>query len=303
MRIWLSRHAQVLLACMGRLYANPLSSLMTLSGIGVALSVPLILYVLVFNLSSVFADWRETPRVSVFLELDRDAGFTRELATQLADDTLVERVEVIDREQALAALLEQGSLVGLKGQLEGNPLPDVIELRPLANLDRSVYHDFGKRIGLLDGVAQVQFDLEWVERLRSLTDLAMAAVRVFWVLLFAAVAMVISNSVRLGMVTARQEIEVISLVGGSEPFIRRPYLYLGLLHGILGAVAAIIIAFSVYLLLAPSLSRLLEAYLGQATVFFAPFPVLLGIVLGAGFTGWLAASISARGFLRELLPA
>src|SRR5690606_38265872 len=150
-----------------------------------------------------------------------------------------------------------------------------------------------------DGVGEVQVDLEWVSRLRALTDLALVVVRAFWVLLFAGVAMVIANSVRLSLVTARDEVEVISQVGGSDAFIRRPYLYLGLLYGVGGAVLAVAVALAVHAMVADPLGRLLEAYLGVPEVRFADAGVLAGVVVGAGAIGWLTSWITVSRFLGE----
>ncbi|KAA3632738.1 MAG: hypothetical protein DWQ08_02945, partial [Proteobacteria bacterium] len=297
-----TRHLQVLVECLGRMSRRPLSTAMTLAGIGVALAVPLVLYLLVSNLASVFGEFGATPKISAYLEIAVDAEYADTLAQQLAADPAVRQVKVIDKDEGLAELLAQGSLNGIEAHLDGNPLPHVIEVHPVAGMDKLAYRDLGERIHTVDGVEDVQIDLDWVERLRAITDLVMVAVRAFWALLFAGVAMVIANSVRLGLVTAREEIEVISLVGGSESFIRRPYLYLGLLQGALGALLAVVISFVVYLLLSPSLESVLRIWLGVAEVRFAPFAVLARMVFGAGLVGWAAAWLSTRRYLRDILP-
>ena len=298
----LLRHLQVLLSSLGRMSQRPVSSALTLIGIGVALAVPLSLYVLVLNLSTVFGDFGDAPRLTVYV--DRAAGDTAgyDLATLLDEDSTIERVVVIDRQQGLAQLLEEDALADLKGRITDNPLPDVIEVMPRATLDEAGYRALAARLAALDEVTEVQVDLQWVSRLQAITDLAVIVVRAFWILLFAGVAMVISNSVRLSLVTAREEIEVISLVGGSEGFIRRPYLYSGLLQGLLGALVAVLIAFAVYLLLLPALAQMLKVYVGVFEVVFAPAPVVAGVVLLSGLLGWLASLVTVSRFLGEILP-
>lgn len=302
MKALLLRHLQVLLSSLGRLARRPVSSALTLVGIGVALAVPLTLYVLVENLASVFGEFDDSPRLSVYIEREAGEGAAEELAARLAGEADIARATVIPRDRGLEQLLRHDALAGLRGRIDENPLPDVIEVRPRAGLDAGGYRELAARLADDDAVEDVQIDLQWVSRLRAVTDLAAVVVQVFWVLLLAGVAMVISNAVRLSLVTAREEIEVISLVGGSEAFIRRPYLYAGLLQGVIGAVAAIVIALVVHALVAPPLSRLMEVYLGGAGVVFASPSMLLKVVASAGVIGWLASWLTVSRFLRDILP-
>ncbi len=302
MKSLLLRHVQVLLASLGRLARRPVSSALTLGGIGVALAVPLTLYVLVQNLSSVFADYDDSPRLSVYVERGAGEGAADALAASLRDEPRIAQLTVIPRDRGLEQLLRHDALAGLRGRIGENPLPDVIEVRPAAGLDTDGYRELAASIAARDGVEDVQIDLQWVSRLRAVTDLASVVVQVFWVLLLAGVAMVISNAVRLSLVTARDEIEVIALVGGSEAFIRRPYLYAGMLQGSIGALVAVLLALAVHMLVAPALSRLMEAYLGGAGVSFAPPSMLLKVVVSAGAIGWMASWLTVSRFLRDVLP-
>lgn len=302
MKRLLRHHAQVLVAALGALWRRPLSSALTLGGIGVALAVPLTLYVLVGNLSSVYGDFEQTATLSLYV--DRAAGddAAEHLAATLAVEPRIAATRVIGRDQGLEQLLANDSLRSLRGRLVDNPLPDVLEVVPVDGLEADDYRALASQLEALDGVSEVQIDLTWVSRLRAVTELATAAVRVFWLLLFAGVAMVISNSVRLSLVTARAEIEVISLVGGSEAFIRRPYLYAGALQGVLGALLAVAVALAVHLALSPAMARLMDAYLGTGEGAFASPGVLLRMVAGAGLLGWLAAWLTVTRFLRGVLP-
>jgi cell division transport system permease protein len=298
----LFQHLQILVATLGRLYRRPVSTALTVSGIGVALAVPLTLYVLVVNLSAVFERWGEAPRLTIYLEKSASEDVLANLARDLEQDPRIEHVEVIGRRRGLEQLLMQESLVGLDAYIDENPLPDVIEVFPSGTPDSAGYRNLAAELKMLDHVAEVQIDFVWVERLRAVTDLALKAIGVFWILLFAAVALVISNSVRLSLVTAKREIEVISLVGGSESFIRRPYLYQGTLQGIIGALVAVGIAASVFVVLSPTLERLLAAYLGVGEVRFARLSELARMVLVCAFFGWLASLVTIARFLRDVLP-
>ncbi len=301
MNTLLARHAQVLLDCLGRLARRPFSTALTVAGIGVALAVPLVLYVLVVNLAAVFGQGQPAARLSLYVDAADEAAMER-IAARVEDEPDVDTVVLIGRDVALDELLRTGGLEELRGHLGPNPLPDMIEVYPRAGLDSTDYEALASRFAAIDGVGEVQVDLEWVSRLRALTDLALVVVRAFWVLLFAGVAMVIANSVRLSLMTARDEVEVISLVGGSDAFIRRPYLYLGLLYGVGGAVLAVAIALAVHVMAADPLGRLLEAYLGVSEVRFAGARVLAGVVAGAGVIGWLTSWITVSRFLGEIRP-
>lgn len=301
MNTLLARHAQVLLDCLGRLARRPFSTALTVAGIGVALAVPLVLYVLVVNLAAMFGQGQPSARLSLYIDAADESAMER-IASRIEDEPDVDTVVLIGRDVALDELLRTGGLEELRGHLGPNPLPDMIEVYPRAGLDSTDYEALASRFAAIDGVGEVQVDLEWVSRLRALTDLALVVVRAFWVLLFAGVALVIANSVRLSLMTARDEVEVISLVGGSDAFIRRPYLYLGLLYGVGGAVLAVAIALAVHVMAADPLGRLLEAYLGVSEVRFAGARVLAGVVAGAGVIGWLTSWITVSRFLGEIRP-
>ncbi|GJL80757.1 MAG: cell division protein FtsX [marine bacterium B5-7] len=297
-----SAHLQAARRALAVLTDRPFSSMLTLAGIGVALAVPMVLYTLVYNLTSVFQDVTQGPRLSIYMERSATPQRVHELVADIADDTDIESVHLIDREQGLDELLRASGLESVRDRFETNPLVDVIEVNPRSTLDPQAYRDLADRLAAIDGVDEVNLDFEWLERLKAITDLAMIVVRSIWLLLFAAVALVIANSVRLGLVTAREEIEVISLVGGSEAFIRRPYLYNGLIKGLTGALFALGFAWIIYMLMSAPLGQLLQVYLGGGEVNFLSFGVIWRVIAASAALGWLSSWATVSRFLATVLP-
>lgn len=302
MKSLLLRHLQVFLSSCGGLSRRPVSTLLTLSGIGVALSLPMLLYVLVTNVSGIVGDWDKGPRLSLFLELSVTREQAESTVAALRRDEDVERVSLIDREQGLDELLGRGSLSALRERLDVNPLPHVIEVLPTPPADPRRYRSLSLRLAALPGVEQVRIDLEWVERLRAFTAIAGRLALVLWALLLCGVALVIANSVRMGIMTSRDEIEVVGLVGGSRAFIRRPFLYAGVIQAVGGALVAAGIAGVVVALLGPHVESLFETYGSQAEFRGVPVSVTLVTLPVTASIGWVSAHVTVTRHLRILFP-
>ncbi len=302
MKSLLLRHLQTFLRSIGSLCRRPVATTLTLMGIGVALSVPMVLYVLVLNVSQVFDGWHKSPRLSVFLHTVVTDEAAVDFAAGILADQDVAQVELIGREQGLEELLDEANLDELRDHITSNPLPDVIEVYAIGGLAGVEYRLLQQRLSGMNGVSLVQLDLEWIERLQSITQIAIRMVLIFWVLLFFGVALVIANSVRLGMVTARDEIEVISLVGGSAGFVRRPFLYNGVIQAVAGALLAVAILGVVMALLGTSIDRLLAAYGSDLALKYIPPGLVFKVVLASGLIGWLAAFFTANRHLHDMLP-
>jgi len=300
MKVWLQRHLQVFFYALGRLAARPVSTALTLFGIGVALSLPMLLYILVLNFTQVVEGWNQGPRFSLFLNAAVERERAESLAEALAADPEIETTRLITREQGLDELLGTGDLSALRESLSDNPLPDVIEVQPMHLPGREHYRELSQRMARLPDVELVQLDLEWVERLQAMGNIAIRLVMIFWVLLFCGVALVISNSVRLGIMTRRDEIEVISLVGGSNAFIRRPFLYNGVIQAVAGALVGVLILAAVFAFLGPAIDELFDAY-GAAFQFNrVPMLLVMNSVVVSALVGWVAAFLTVNRHISQL---
>ncbi|MFW5969093.1 MAG: permease-like cell division protein FtsX [Halofilum sp. (in: g-proteobacteria)] len=259
---WLQEHARAALGSLGRMWRNPVANGMTAAVIAIALALPASLWMLLQNVERATAGWDAGARISVYLEPELEQA-----AVERATDTIAEResVRLVERISPEEALDEFRSLAGFDdalSALDGNPLPAVVVIEPAADTPRSAsaLERLAKEVDDISGVDRVQVDLEWVERLYALLELIERGVGLFAVLLAAGVLLIVGNTIRLDILNRRQEIEVTKLIGASDAFIRRPFLYGGLWFGLLGAVAAwLLLALTGMLLTGPA-ARLASAY-------------------------------------------
>ena len=298
---YLTLHVENLTGAVARVVDRPLGSLMTVLVIAIALVVPAGLRVMVDNARALSGTWEGAADFTVYLEMAVDDPAAEALTQQVAQRIDVERAELLSRSDALAEFRAYSGFGGALDLLDENPLPHALIVRPAgtgADLDRLV-----EELDALEETALVQLDTEWLERLRAILDLARRVVDVTTVLLGLAVIVVIGNTIRLEIGNRREEIEIIKLVGGSDGYIRRPFLYLGLCYGLgAGVLAALIIILGLGLVASPA-RALMELYGSDyrlAGLSLSDTAWLLGV---GGFLGWAGAGIAVARHLREIEPS
>ena len=298
---YLTLHVENLTGAVARVVDRPLGSLMTVLVIAIALVVPAGLRVMVDNARALSGTWEGAADFTVYLEMAVDDPAAEALTEQVAQRIDVERAELLSRSDALAEFRAYSGFGGALDLLDENPLPHALIVRPAgtgADLDRLV-----EELEALEETALVQLDTEWLERLRAILDLARRVVDVTTVLLGLAVIVVIGNTIRLEIGNRREEIEIIKLVGGSDGYIRRPFLYLGLCYGLgAGILAALIIILGLGLVASPA-RALMELYGSDyrlAGLSLSDTAWLLGV---GGFLGWAGAGIAVARHLREIEPS
>ena len=298
---YLTLHVENLTGAVARVVDRPLGSLMTVLVIAIALVVPAGLRVMVDNARALSGTWEGAADFTVYLEMAVDEPAAEALTEQVAQRIDVERAELLSRSDALAEFRAYSGFGGALDLLDENPLPHALIVRPAgtgADLDRLV-----AELEALEETALVQLDTEWLERLRAILDLARRVVDVTTVLLGLAVIVVIGNTIRLEIGNRREEIEIIKLVGGSDGYIRRPFLYLGLCYGLgAGILAALIIILGLGLVASPA-RALMELYGSDyrlAGLSLSDTAWLLGV---GGFLGWAGAGIAVARHLREIEPS
>lgn len=235
---YLLRHAQVLFATLGELARAPLSTLLTLTALGITLALPSGLYVVLNNLERLSAGWDRSAQISLFLKRDVSEAGALKLAQQIRALPTVTGVDYITRDAALAEFKRESGFGAALNALDSNPLPAVLVVRPAASDNTIAVETLVASLARLPGVDLAQLDIEWLRRLAALLQLAERAVLLLAVLLALAVLLIIGNTIRLGVVNRQTEIEIVQLVGGTPGFIRRPFLYTGLLQGLLGGLLA-----------------------------------------------------------------
>lgn len=259
---WLQEHPRAALGSLGRLWRNPLASAMTIAVIAVALALPGALWMLLENAQRATGGWDTGARISAYLDPALEPDAAAAAAERIAALDGVRVVERISAERALAEFRELAGFERALEALERNPLPAVVVVEPAGDGPRSAaaLGELGTRLEALEGVDRAQVDLEWVERLYALLDLVERGVTVLGGLLAAGVLLIVGNTIRLDILNRRAEIEVTKLIGASDAFIRRPFLYGGLWYGLLGAALAWLLLAGARTVLAGPTAQLAAAY-------------------------------------------
>ncbi|MGE0080025.1 MAG: permease-like cell division protein FtsX [Thiohalomonadaceae bacterium] len=303
MRVYLLRHAQTLLYALGQLSSRPLSTLMTAAVIGIALALPAGLHVLLGNARAVTAGWDGATQISVFLRTEVSEARGRALTDEFRARGDLADAHYVSREAALDEFRRLSGFGEALDALEENPLPAVIVLRPaLAQNDAAAIGRLLAQLRARPEVERAQLDMEWVKRLYAIMDMVRRGVWVLGGLLSLAVLLVVGNTIRLAIQNRRDEIVLTKLIGGTDAFIRRPFLYAGLWYGLAGgALAILLVSASLWLLSGPAQEL---AALYQSTFRLRGLaPADAGAVLLAGAVLGLAGSWLAVGrHLRDIEP-
>lgn len=293
MNAWLRQHRQAFARALGRI--GVLNALV----IGVALALPTGGYALLESLRALSGRLTLEPQISVFLPIEAKRADADALAAALRRDARVVRLRFVPREQALKELSSVQGVPELAAALGRNPLPDAFVVVARQESIEPLAADLAR----LPNVAHVQADALWARRLAALERLARASVWILAALLGAALVAVTFNTIRLQILTQRDEIEVSKLIGATDAFIRRPFYYSGLIQGAVGGVLALGLVAASLALLNRQVRPLAESY-GSAFrfSFFGPNDAA-AVVLFAALLGWLGAYLSVSRHLRAIEPS
>jgi cell division transport system permease protein len=300
---WFARHAQAFLASIGRLLRNPLSSLLTLFVISLALALPMSLKLFVSNARIATGDFVNAIDLSVYFKSDVPLQKAQQLATSARERSDVGEVKLISSAEALEEFRTYSGFGAALEVLRENPLPHVLHVRPRSeSSSAAALESLRQYFVAWPEVDLVQIDSEWVMRFNAILDLMRRVLVITAALLAIGVLAIIGNTIRLEILNRRAEIEVTKLVGGSNGFVRRPFLYIGILYGLGGALLAWLILTATVAALAPSISILAQLY-GSEYALAGPTPEDVRYLLGAGVVlGWLGAWISATRHLHRIEP-
>lgn len=298
---WVELHVASFVGAVGRLARQPFATLLTVLVIAVALALPAGLRVLVSNATALSGSWGGAADFTVYLNVgvtaERAAALVREIEKR--DD--VASVTLVDRDAALAEFRARSGFGAALDALDENPLPHALVVRP-ASLASADVGALAKALDALEETDIVQLDTEWVARLRGMLALADRAVDIATVLLGLAVAIVIGNTIRLEIQNRAVEIEVTKLVGGTDAFIRRPFLYVGLCYGGAGALAAALLIAGTLLLLASPVRDLAMLYGSDFRLAGLSAAELGALVAGGALLGLAGAALATARHLRAIEP-
>lgn len=294
---WADHHVYSLVASFGRLLRKPWASALTIGVMAVALALPLGLWVALDNVERFAGDVQEAREVSVYLTPDTDVQRAQALAEQLRARDDVAAVELRTPEQGLEELRASSGLGDAIAAIGENPLPSLLIVSPAGD-ERLLAQSLDE----LPEVDVVQHDAAWRERLDNWLRFGVRLAWVLAALLGLGALLVVGNTVRLDVQARREEIGVLQLLGATDGFIRRPFLYLGLSYGLLAGLLALAMLTVAALALGAPLAGLAASYGSDfALQGFAPLQAL-AVVAGAGLLGWLGAGIVTGHYLRQTRP-
>jgi cell division transport system permease protein len=282
---------------------NPFSTTLTILVIALALALPTALRLLVVNAEAATGGFSGAVNVSVYLKTDVPLAKAQQLEHNLRARSEVAAVELIPADKALAEFREYSGFGAALDALKDNPLPHVLRVQPKMSAQTAAAVEALRRyLTAWPEVDIVQVDTEWVTRFNAILDVLRHLLGIAAVLLAAGVLAVIGNTIRLEILNRRAEIEVTKLVGGSNAFVRRPFLYTGVLYGLAGALLAWAIVEAAVLVLARPISTLAALYGSHFSLQGPPLEDV-GVLLATGFVlGWIGAWVSAARHLRQIEP-
>lgn len=290
-RSWRDHHRLSAADSLGRLLDSPASSLLTWLAIGIALALPAALNVALENARAVSGSWDNPARISVFLGSAVTADEAGVLRGELAARGDVAEAALVSREAALEEFAALSGFADVLASLDDNPLPHLVLVTPAEGVEPQALQD---ELSALDTVDQAVLDMAWLQRLNSLMEFGRRLVLALAGLLVVGVVLILGNTIRLAIESRRDEIVIVKLVGGSNAFVRRPFLYTGLWYGVGGGVAAALLVLLALLFLDGPVGKLAALYHSDFQLTGIGFIGSLQLVLlggGLGLAGaWLAVS-------------
>lgn len=287
------------LGVLRRMFASPLAAFLNILVIGIALSLPTGMYVALQNAQGLVAQLSATPQISLFLAMNARAGDVEALRNRLEQHPAIDSVEFVTRDQALEQLKQSTGLSDVIGGLNHNPLPDAFIIYPKPGEAQALDALRGE-LAKLPKVELAQLDSAWAYKLVALLKFGRMAVLILSGLLSLALIAITFNTIRLQIMTQRDEIEVSRLIGATDGFIRRPFLYFGATQGLLGGIMAWIIISLSLLLLNQQLRPLSELYASPLVLQPLSIADSLSLLLFSVYLGWLGAWLSVARYLAQI---
>ena len=296
-------HAHALFSSLGRLVRARFTSIMTIIVLSIAISLAASFYLFITNIQQLTGSLQDSNQISLFLKdsVSDDSG--AKLASKINQYPNVQQVKVITKDQALAEFREYSGFGEALDALEDNPLPTVLQVLPDSSLtDTELLDELVASLSELSEVDFAQLDMQWVKRLQSIMELAERGVVLLSIILGGAVLFITGNTIRLELHNRREEVIIAKLVGATNSFIQRPFLYTGFWLGLGSGVAAWLIVTIMMFALQQPIERLSNLYDGVFDVLYLGFTETLTLFFIASFLGVTGSWIVLKYQLRQLKP-
>ncbi len=298
------RHLQVFFYSLGLLSRTPFATLMTAASLGIALALPAGLYVLLDHVSQLSGEMNSINQISLFMKKKLNSDQVQQIKQQLETYPEIAEVKFINRAAALLEFQDNSGFGEALQALKSNPLPDVLIVYPSLSQNDPMNIDLLlTKLKAIESVDIVQLDVQWLQRLYAIINIGQRGVLIVATLLAFAVLLIVANTIRLAIENRRSEIVVMKLIGGTDSFIRRPFLYTGFWYGLLGSFIAVLLVNLSLIIINNPLAHLSSLYnerlfsLGLMGVDISSVLIFSGC-----FLGLLGARIAVGKHLREIEP-
>ncbi|WP_286240901.1 permease-like cell division protein FtsX [Neptuniibacter halophilus] len=300
-RSWIRHHKQTAREALLRLKATPLPTLMTLAVLAIALALPGLMFVGLKNIHQLSGEWKGDPRISLYLDKKLSEAEAETFSQRLLLREDLAAVELVSKAQGLHEFQQISGLADVLEFLDDNPLPAVVVVQPRDG-SKLKLSTLQQELAGLPGVEQAVLDMVWVERLASFVQLANRVVLVLGALLALSVLLVVGNTIRLFIENRKDEIQVAKLVGATDAWVRRPFIYTGFWFGLLGALSAWLLVQSSLLLISRPVAELAGLYQSGFDLQGLGFGDSLVLLLVGILLGLFGAKLAVGRHLREIEP-
>ena len=299
---YLLHHLQSLVFSLGKIYQAPATTIMTVAVIGITLSLPGGFYLFLKNIDAMSGDFRSSTQISLFLDLGLDDRRARALEREIAGMPQVASTEFISREKSLDDFRRDSGFGKSIDTLSSNPLPHTIIVQPI-EADTFTIRNLLGSLQAMPEVEIAKLDTEWLERLYTIVEIARRSVMIITILFACAVLLIIGNTIRLDIQNRYQEIIVTKLIGATDAFIRRPFLYGGVWYGLLGGIISWLIVELGYIAIAGPLERLNLLYQSEMTLITFSLGDFLVLIAASTLLGLAGSWIAVARHLRQIEPS
>lgn len=295
---YLLHHLQSLVFSLKKIYQTPVTTMMTIAVISITLSLPSGFYIFLKNIDTISGDLHSTTQITLYLRLNINEKTAQRVQQTIKAMPQVQSTTFISRQQAFETFRTSSGFGASIDVLSDNPLPHSIIVQPTLDSDRFIIKNLLNTLKIMPEVAIAKMDTEWLERLYTLLAIAQRVIAIITTLFAIAIVLIIGNTIRLDIQSRYQEIIVTRLIGATNAFIRRPFLYGGLWYGLLGGISAWVIVELSYLAISSPLNHLGLLY--QKTLVFITFSIwdvilLLSLSTLLGLVGsWFAVDRHLR---------
>jgi len=295
---YLINHFNAAIVSLDRIICTPISSLLTIVVIAIALALPFGLAVLLQNAKVLTQNWDKGTQISLYLKMNLAETEKQTLLQQLRSDSNIANVQYISPEEGLETLQKSVDVQGVLKQLQENPLPGVVVITPKVTEPRAVDSLFNI-MQQLSAVDSVRLDRTWFERLYYLVEFVRHGFLALLFLFGLGVVFIVGNTIRLALQSSSKEIKVFKLIGANDAYVRRPFLYTGLYYGVAGAGLAWVIVFAAMLWISVPVHDLAASYGGDFILQRLDINGVLTLFGVGAVLGWIGARLAVMKHVRK----